>query len=158
MIKPYNRINAVNYAKKWALDRNPKYYNFDNLGGDCTNFVSQSIYAGSGVMNFNQNGWFYSSLSSRAPAWTGVSFLHDFLLSNKGVGPFGIRVELNQVDVGDVIFLEKPNSDLFHTLIISKIINNEIFVCSHTRNALDMPLNYFSYSKTHCIHIEGVRT
>ena len=27
--KEYNRIDAVNYARKWAYKRNPKYYNFD---------------------------------------------------------------------------------------------------------------------------------
>lgn len=35
----YDRISAVSYAKKWALSRNPKYYNFDTVGGDCTNFI-----------------------------------------------------------------------------------------------------------------------
>ena len=40
----HNRLNAVNYAKKWALSRNPDFYNFDLLGGDCTNFISQCIY------------------------------------------------------------------------------------------------------------------
>ena len=25
----YDRISAVNYAKKWALSRNPRYYDFD---------------------------------------------------------------------------------------------------------------------------------
>ena len=48
----YNRANAVAYAKKWAYGRNPKYYDFSDLGGDCTNFASQCIYAGSGVMNY----------------------------------------------------------------------------------------------------------
>ena len=28
----YDRISAVSYAKKWALSRNPKYYNFDTVG------------------------------------------------------------------------------------------------------------------------------
>ena len=27
MSKKYDRISAVNYADKWALSRNPKYYN-----------------------------------------------------------------------------------------------------------------------------------
>lgn len=28
----YNRELAVNYALKWALDRNPLYYNYDKIG------------------------------------------------------------------------------------------------------------------------------
>ena len=42
----YNRRAAVAYARRWAFARNPKYYNFDKLGGDCTNFASQCIYGG----------------------------------------------------------------------------------------------------------------
>ena len=36
----YDRKAAVEYARKWAYGRNPQYYNFDRLGGDCTNYVS----------------------------------------------------------------------------------------------------------------------
>lgn len=27
----YDREKTIGYAKKWAYDRNPKYYNFDNI-------------------------------------------------------------------------------------------------------------------------------
>ena len=51
-IIPYDRFAGVSYAHRWAYERNPKYMNFDELGGDCTNFASQCLYAGAGVMNF----------------------------------------------------------------------------------------------------------
>ena len=41
--KEYNREHALQYAKKWALSRNPLCYNFSGIGGDCTNFVSQCL-------------------------------------------------------------------------------------------------------------------
>ena len=57
----YRREAALQYAKQWALGRNPRYYNFEELGGDCTNFASQCIYAGSGVMNYTPvTGWYYT--------------------------------------------------------------------------------------------------
>ena len=60
MIEKYNRYAAKEYAKKWAFSRNPKYYNFDPIGGDCTNFISQCILAGSNTMNYTKNtGWYY---------------------------------------------------------------------------------------------------
>ena len=72
-IRPYDRAAAVNYAHQWAHGRNPAYYNFDGIGGDCTSFASQCLYAGAGVMNFTPTyGWYYRSLQDRAPAWTGV--------------------------------------------------------------------------------------
>ena len=49
---PYDRQAAVDYAHRWAYHRNPNFYNFDELGGDCTNFASQCLYAGTGVMNY----------------------------------------------------------------------------------------------------------
>jgi hypothetical protein len=49
-IKPYDRKKAVDYATIWSYYRNPHYYDFSTLGGDCTNFCSQCLYAGSGVI------------------------------------------------------------------------------------------------------------
>ena len=43
---PYNRQAAVAYAHKWAFGRNPAFFDFSELGGDCTNFASQCLYAG----------------------------------------------------------------------------------------------------------------
>lgn len=61
----YDRRRAVEYALRWALSRNPEYYNFDNIGGDCTNFVSQCLYAGCRVMNYSgDDGWYYIDLDT----------------------------------------------------------------------------------------------
>lgn len=73
-IREYDREKAINYAHLWAYRRNPKYYNFDLLGGDCTSFVSQCIYEGSGVMNYKPDfGWYYTNINKRAAAWERVS-------------------------------------------------------------------------------------
>ena len=89
---PYDRKGAVAYAKRWALGRNPQYYNFDGMGGDCTNFASQCVFAGCGVMNYTKDaGWYYLSPDNRAAAWSGVEFLHDFLVANRAAGPFAGR-------------------------------------------------------------------
>ena len=86
IITTYDRNLAVSYATKWALNRNPKYYNFDKLGGDCTNFVSQCIFAGCNLMNYSKNNpWFYHSLNDRSPSWTGVEFLYKFLSRSKSL-------------------------------------------------------------------------
>ena len=75
-IIPYRRMDAFKYAEKWAMSRNPQYMNFDNIGGDCTNFASQCLYSGSGVMNYTKDiGWYYISPTNRAAAWTGSIFL-----------------------------------------------------------------------------------
>jgi len=36
----YDREAAVAYAREWALLRNPNYYDFEEIGGDCTKVQS----------------------------------------------------------------------------------------------------------------------
>ena len=80
-MEKYNRQKAKEYAKIWAYKRNPRYYNYDSLGGDCTNFISQCIYAGSGVMNYTKTyGWYYNNANDKSPSWTGVDFLYNFFV------------------------------------------------------------------------------
>lgn len=157
-IKPYNVVNAVSYAKKWALARNPKYYNFDKLGGDCTNFVSQCLFAGCNVMNFTKNNpWYYNSLNDRSPSWTGVEFLYKFLISNKLNGPFGNIVSKEHIALGDIIQLGN-NERFYHTLIVTKIFQNNLYTSSHTIDSLDRPLESYRFERIRYIKIKGIRT
>ena len=47
----YDRARAVEYARRWALARNPLFLDFTGLGGNCTNFVSQCIFAYNQISN-----------------------------------------------------------------------------------------------------------
>ena len=152
----YNRQSAVQYAKTWALGRNPQYYDFSEIGGDCTNFVSQCIYAGAKVMNFTPVfGWFYRSASDRTASWTGVEFLYDFLVNNQGVGPFARIVGREELQPGDVIQLGDGNR-FYHSLFVTAV-TPVILVAAHTNDALDRPLASYDYMFSRFLHIEGVR-
>ena len=95
---PYERGQALEYARRWALGRNPLFYNFTGQGGDCTNFISQCLLAGCLVMNCRETfGWYYHSPRLRAPAWTGVQYLWNFLSGNAGAGPYGREAELAEL-------------------------------------------------------------
>ena len=106
-IRNYNRRAAVRYAHQWAYGRNPEFYDYESLGGDCTNFASQCIYAGSGIMNFTPTyGWYYIDSNNKAPAWTGVPYLYNFLTrSNASVGPWARPCEIGELLPGDIIQL-----------------------------------------------------
>lgn len=163
--KQYNRVRAVQYAKRWALERNPLFINFAGQGGDCTSFVSQCILAGCCTMNFTQDfGWYYITSDDRAPAWSSVEFLYDFLTGdpifiaeNGGIGPFGVEVSDENALEGDVVQLADESGDFYHTLIITGFRNGNTLVSAHTNDALDKPLNTYNYSTLRYIHIEGVR-
>ena len=154
----YQREKAVEYAVKWALNRNERYYNFDKIGGDCTNFVSQCLYAGCKIMNYTKNtGWYYNTVNDRAPAWTSVHFFYDFLINNKGKGPYAKEVLNTEMEIGDVIQLGRSNGQFYHAVIVTNIINGRFYVCSHTRDALNVPLSSYYYSQIRYLHILGAR-
>lgn len=154
---PYNRAAAVAYARRWALGRNPSYYDFENIGGDCTNFASQCIFAGARVMNFTAvTGWYYRSSSDRTASWTGVDYLYKFLVNNRSVGPFGHTVLERDVEVGDIVQLGNAGG-FYHSPVITAV-SPEILVAAHTFDALDRPLSSYIYETARFIHIDGVRS
>lgn len=164
--KEYNRAHAVEYARRWALSRNPLFIDFTGIGGNCTNFVSQAIYAGCCVMNDTPDfGWYYVDSSDRAPAWSGVDYFYDFmtenpefLRANGGTGPYGEEVSEAEIEPGDVVQLGRADGTFYHTLLVTEIRDGEILVAAHSDDALDRPLSsyvnavYFRY-----LHILGAR-
>lgn len=153
----YDREKAVAYARKWALGRNPAYYDFQSLGGDCTNFASQCLYAGSGIMNYTPvTGWFYRSASDRTPSWTAVEYLYKFLVGNESVAPFARVVSRYEAEPGDIVQLGDSNGVFYHSPVITAVYPT-ILVSAHTFDALDRPLYTYSYAIARFIHIEGVR-
>ena len=164
--KPYNRERAVEYARRWALDRNPLFIDFTGIGGNCTNFVSQCVLAGSCTMNYTPDfGWYYISAEDRAPAWSGVEYFYDFITEvplfreqNGGVGPFAREVAREEVQLGDVIQYANRNGDWYHTVIVTGFDGDEILVSAQSDDALDRPLSsYRNAASKRFLHIEGVR-
>ena len=151
------------YAKKWAFRRNPDFYNFDNLGGDCTNFASQCVFAGSGVMNYTPTfGWYYISSGNRTASWTGVEYFYNFLTDNRegigdGAGPFAEEVTADKIEVGDIIQLGRANGDFYHSPVVVGFAGGQPQVAAHTFDALNRPLNSYMFERVRYIHILGVR-
>ena len=154
----YNRLKAVEYASVWWNKRNPNYFNFDKLGGDCTNFVSQCLYHGGIEMNFAANGWFYSSLTSRAPAWTGVDEFFAFLTSNTAKnGIKGYETTIDKIEVGDVIQLNQRGEGFNHNVIVvsvgQKKTESEILIACHTNDAYNKRLSDYTYKRIRFLKI-----
>lgn len=151
------------YARRWAYRRNPAYYNFDEIGGDCTNFVSQCVYAGAGVMNYTRDfGWYYISSYDRSPSWTSVKYFYNFMTENEGVGPFGREADLTEAEIGDVIQLSyNDNPGFTHSLLIVSAGNfpdpDNILLSAHTMDTFRRRLSSYDYTNLRLIHIEGVR-
>ena len=165
LTKPYNRERAVEYALEWALMRNPLFLNFTGRGGDCTNFISQCILAGSCTMDYTKDfGWYYINVDNRAPSWTGVEFFYDFITEqpifsseNSGIGPYGREVRAREVELGDIIQLADSEGDFYHSLIVTGFEANDFLICAHSDDARNRRFSTYNYSSLRYFHIDGVR-
>ena len=162
-LHPYDRQAAVDYAHRWAYHRNPDFYSFDELGGDCTNFASQCLYAGAGVMDYTPTfGWYYNSQYSRAPAWTGVPFFYNFLTRKKETpGPVGEEAEPAGLLPGDFAQLRFAPGPFAHNPVIVSVGNppalDNILVAAHSEDADYRPLSTYPIQGVRFLHIVGVR-
>lgn len=161
-INRYNRNNAVNYALKYALARDPNYHDYTNQGGNCTNYISQCVYAGAPQMNTSQNGWYYFSPGRTSVSWANVEPFYNFAMSNKGEGFFASLGSLELCEIGDIIQLKFKNKPVYsHSLIITQINNRTpkgIIICANTNDTKNKPLSHYLYTEMRIIHILGYRT
>ena len=130
ILKGYNISRAVNYALKYALKINPRFGNYEKWGGDCTNYVSQCLYAGD--IPFDDNGidirykWYWYSESKRTPSWTAADSLKFYMGNNnenkEGEINLGLKASLitqEQLLRGDVVQLIDDKGWAYHSMIVT---------------------------------------
>jgi hypothetical protein len=159
----YDRSAAVSYAHRWAYSRNPAYYNYEKIGGDCTNFASQCLYAGSRVMNYAPaGGWYYIGANNKSPSWSGVEFLRNFLVRGAtSAGPAARETTVSEMAPGDVIQLLFDGKAFQHSLFVVAVgpipASDNILVATHTDDQDNYPLTSFQYQKIRYLHLLFVR-
>jgi hypothetical protein len=144
----YDRYHAVAYAHEWAFSRNPRYLDFKGIGGDCTNFVSQCLLAGGARMNYKKTfGWYYNSANDRAPAWTGVQYLYNFLVKNQREGPYGMNIHMEDLEIGDIVQLAFSENYYTHALVVVETGNiktlDNILIAAHSEDSDYRPLSSY---------------
>ncbi|WZL74517.1 amidase domain-containing protein [Clostridiaceae bacterium 35-E11] len=160
---PYDRTAAVAYARKWARKRNPRYGDFEEMGGDCTNFASQVLHAGGCPMNYYKYGWYYNNLNDRAPAWTSVKYFYDFLINNQGRGPAAEETDVDGLEVGDMVQLSfGRDGEYNHTPVIVAIKPgvrslDKILIAAHTIDRIDYPISNYLFNEIRFLHIKGFK-
>lgn len=150
----YDREKAVAYARKWALSHNPVFGNYENYGGDCTNFISQCIHAGN--IPFDHNGknvlekWYWYSEYSRTPTWTAAEPFYKYITGNNNsntqkIGIYARDASYNELEIGDIVQLTFEGN-AYHTMIITDVVLDEEYLvdyleAQHTYDLLDYPLS-----------------
>lgn len=154
-LKEYDREAAVAYAKKWALDRNKEYKDYEDWGGDCTNFISQCLRAGS--IPFDHVGrdvlkmWYWYNDNSRTPSWTAAEPFFKYITGNNSwdtdnLGIYATLVNYNELEVGDIVQLVYEGR-AYHNMIVTDIILEgeyliDYLICQHTYDLLNYPLSF----------------
>jgi len=141
----YDRRKAADYARRWALGRNPAFGNFSGMGGDCANFASQCLWAGWGRRMAAH--WYYHSMEDRTPSWSGVKFLRRWLLE---AGRAEV-CEVGEAETGDVIVLWNGHR-FYHTLVVV-VPGDDPLIAAHTHDVLDRPVSDYGALAREALHI-----
>lgn len=131
---------ATQYAITHVHSPNPNFADFTEYGGDCTNFVSQSLASG-GVrqvigQNYGENGWFYTTSSQRSSTWTGA---HQFGNYWRGKVPvFTGRYKgdiIKYAGAGEVIQYKEYATGLrYHSVMVTSTLSDDLYIAQRTGN------------------------
>ena len=161
-VPSYDRRAVVRYAHRWAYGRNPAFYDYEEVGGDCTNFASQCVFAGSGVMNFTPDlGWYYIDANQKAPAWTGVEYFWNFMTRREiSQGPVGVPCQLADLRPGDLVQMSFNGEEFQHTPVVVAVRRpvlslNDVLIVAHSYDADNRPLSTYTFQDIRFLHILG---
>ncbi|QWU15213.1 Putative amidase domain-containing protein [Paenibacillus sophorae] len=151
----YSSINARDYAYQWWDGRNPTYSNYyanyfgcsiyDECWNDCTNFVSQALYAG-GMKQWRGQGvdsWYFDDgwLSSPSHSWGGA---HNFYEHWKNRAT--LASDTSSISMGDPVNADfERDGDINHTAIITLFSNGHFYLTQHTTDKKDNALSTWYY-------------
>ncbi|CQR47107.1 Putative amidase domain protein [Paraliobacillus sp. PM-2] len=143
----YDRRAAVNYAERWWDDYNPAFKHFDV---DCTNFVSQALYAGGAPMRGYPNrskGWWYHN-NTWSYSWAVAHSLR-WYLSGSTQGLRGKELDdPTQLLPGDIICYDFEGDGKWdhNTIVVMKDQQGMPLVNAHTNNSRH---RYWSYEDSY---------
>ncbi len=144
---PYDRVKALRYAELWWDGYNPA---FPRVDVDCTNFISQCLFAGQMPMKGGESratGWWcrYSNAKgaeSWSYSWTTSHALYQYLVNKVGAT---VIQEPKDLKIGDVIFYDWEGKGKFHhsTIVTDFDSAGDPLVNAHTDASYHRHFRYF---------------
>ncbi|WP_159888264.1 amidase domain-containing protein [Paenibacillus puerhi] len=148
----YDRHKAAAYADLWWDKGNPDYLTFEV---DCTNYVSQCLFAGGAPMNYTgkrDSGWWYKGrLGGREHwsfSWAVAHSLPSYLLTSRAGARGREASSAQELDLGDVISYDWDGSGRFQhsTIVTAKDPDGMPLVNAHTVSSRH---RYWSYTDSY---------
>lgn len=125
-MKRYRREQAVAYADTWWNQPNPQYEEFE---ANCTNYVSQCLFAGEVPMHYTNrrdSGWWYKGRQQKGKEWWSYSWavsrsLTAFLSKSRSKGLRAVEVDrADKLELGDIIVYDWNGNNTFqHSTIVT---------------------------------------
>ncbi len=155
----YDSDAAVRYADQYALNYNSKWPNFNSVGGDCANFVSQCLYAGGLPMD---SSWYCYS-NNNYKNWASSTGLRNYLM-NSGIG---IReftpTKASDFEKGMPIFWDtdgygvgNPSNTWYHSEICVGFNSSSVPIYdAHNTDRYHMPMYASNYKYCRCVQMPG---
>ncbi|MED0678198.1 amidase domain-containing protein [Aneurinibacillus thermoaerophilus] len=136
----YDRLQAVRYAEAWWDGYNPQFRHFDV---DCTNFISQCLYAGGIPMRYTGNkatGWWYRGGNSPSAQWShswAVAHSFRWYLEKGGHIKTEVKTSAGELSLGDVICYDFDGDGRWQhsTIVVAKDSQGMPLVNAHTTNS-----------------------
>ncbi|ATW24090.1 amidase domain-containing protein [Candidatus Formimonas warabiya] len=144
----YDRAAAVRYAQKWWNNYNPSFHSFSV---DCTNYVSQVLYAGGIPMTYTgkaNTGWWYSGSGTPEDkwsySWTVAHSLRWYLASGKGTLRAEPADSAQLLLPGDVICYDWDGDGVWqhNTVVVGLNGDGQPLVNAHTNNSQNRYWDY----------------
>jgi len=167
----YDRDSAKEYALQYALERNPEWFAYDSLGGNCQNFGSQVLRAGGIPMDISGGAtWKHYSTGvnlnntaeGRTPSWTGVPFFYFYAKNNSGYGLVAtVDANVYTAEAGDIMQVGNPEGEFTHTIVSLGPITDEegnvidIVTVSNTMDRKNYPLSAYNCPFVRLIKVHG---
>ena len=159
---PYDRAAAYDYLMAYCDERNPRWYAYDDVGGNCMNFGSQVLLAG-GIPEDERGDeeWYWDGQNDLDLSWINVGHFYDYCRDNEGYGLVAdTEAGYYTGEVGDVVIVGFAG-DHRHTTVISHVVEDEegnvvdYLITCNTTNYKDFPVSAYYYTCHRLIKIFG---
>lgn len=159
---PYDVDSAIAYLYEYCDERNPYWYAYDAVGGNCMNFGSQVLLAG-GIPEDERGSaeWYWDGQYDLALSWINVGRFYEYCRDNSG---FGLVADTEAGyytgEIGDVVIVGF-DEDHRHTTLISGIVRDgdgnvvDYLITCNTTNYRDFPVSAYYYTFHRLIKIFG---
>lgn len=135
----YDYSAMADYAIRYVYNYNPAYRSFP---ADCTNFISQAMYAGGWTMvtgyYTNNNVWWYNWLN-QSYTWAGA---HNWYFFARGSGRTSYLSNVWYMLIADVLQMDfTRDGQINHTMIVTVVGSSDLYLTYHSDNTLNRSLN-----------------